>query len=78
MIKTKALLNFFQVSHYRFSLSWARLLPDGTTGNINQPGVDYYNNLIDELIANGIQPQVRKLTTTLLYPRGRGGGAGFN
>ncbi|KAK3933177.1 Cytosolic beta-glucosidase, partial [Frankliniella fusca] len=41
---------------YRFSLSWSRILPDGDPNNINQAGIDYYNNLINELRANGIEP----------------------
>ncbi|XP_047121961.1 myrosinase 1-like [Schistocerca piceifrons] len=46
------------VDIYRFSISWARVLPVGDVSQINQAGVDYYNNLIDLLIANGIQPMV--------------------
>ncbi|XP_055981586.1 cytosolic beta-glucosidase [Sorex fumeus] len=46
------------LTHYRFSLSWSRLLPDGTTGFINQKGVDYYNKIIDDLLENGIKPIV--------------------
>uniref|UniRef100_A0A8C8S6Q4 Cytosolic beta-glucosidase n=1 Tax=Pelusios castaneus TaxID=367368 RepID=A0A8C8S6Q4_9SAUR len=46
------------LTHYRFSLSWSRLLPDGTTGFINQQGVDYYDKIIDDLLANGIVPMV--------------------
>lgn len=46
-----------QVTHYRFSISWTRILPDGT-GRINQAGIDYYNNLIDLLIAANIEPMV--------------------
>ena len=42
---------------YRFSLSWARIVPDGD-GDINAAGIDFYNKVIDELIANGIQPFV--------------------
>ncbi|XP_006818285.1 cytosolic beta-glucosidase-like [Saccoglossus kowalevskii] len=46
------------VTHYRFSLSWPRILPDGTVDNINNAGIDYYNRLIDALIAANIQPMV--------------------
>ncbi|KAL7607444.1 hypothetical protein Lser_V15G18578 [Lactuca serriola] len=44
---------------YRFSLSWSRILPGGKLRlGINQEGVDYYNNLIDELKRNEIEPFV--------------------
>jgi 6-phospho-beta-glucosidase len=40
---------------YRFSIAWTRIFPSGE-GEINSKGIDFYNNLIDELIANGIEP----------------------
>jgi beta-glucosidase len=40
---------------YRFSISWPRVLPDGT-GKINQSGLDFYDALVDELLENGIEP----------------------
>ncbi|BES93783.1 glycoside hydrolases [Nesidiocoris tenuis] len=43
---------------YRFSISWPRVLPDGSTKFINEPGVKYYEDLIDELLANDIAPMV--------------------
>jgi beta-glucosidase len=42
---------------YRFSLSWPRLLPEGT-GRVNQAGVGFYDRLIDDLLAAGIKPNV--------------------
>ncbi len=40
---------------YRFSISWSRLMPGGT-GKINQAGVRFYSDLIDELLKYGIEP----------------------
>ena len=53
-----ALLKQQGVMAYRFSISWPRILPDGTTRHVNQAGIDFYNQLIDELLANGITPWV--------------------
>jgi len=41
--------------HYRFSIAWPRVFPDGT-GAPNPKGLDFYNRLVDELLANGIEP----------------------
>lgn len=40
---------------YRFSISWSRILPT-IDGEVNREGVDFYNRLIDGLIARGITP----------------------
>lgn len=50
-----ALMKELGINSYRFSLSWPRIIPNGT-GEINQKGIDFYNALIDELIKNGITP----------------------
>jgi len=52
-----ALLKAMGMNSYRFSIGWTRILPNGI-GEVNQAGIDYYNNLIDELLANGIEPAV--------------------
>ncbi|XP_049837299.1 myrosinase 1-like [Schistocerca gregaria] len=46
------------VNIYRFSISWARVLPLGDVSQVNPLGVEYYNKLIDLLISNGIEPMV--------------------
>jgi beta-glucosidase len=43
------------IQAYRFSISWARLLPDGR-GRPNPAGLDFYNRLVDALLEAGIQP----------------------
>ncbi|XP_049836420.1 myrosinase 1-like [Schistocerca gregaria] len=43
---------------YRFSISWSRVLPTGDLDVINQAGIDYYNNIINLLLENGIEPMV--------------------
>lgn len=42
---------------YRFSIAWTRILPQGT-GEVNQKGIDYYNNVINECLKYGIEPLV--------------------
>ncbi|XP_016171615.1 beta-glucosidase 12-like isoform X1 [Arachis ipaensis] len=44
---------------YRFSISWSRVLPGGNLKRgVNREGITYYNNLINELLANGLKPFV--------------------
>jgi beta-glucosidase len=43
------------VRAYRFSIAWPRVFPEGT-GAPNPAGLDFYDRLLDELLANGIEP----------------------
>jgi beta-glucosidase len=52
-----ALMKELGLDVYRFSTSWARILPDGT-GSVNQAGLDFYDRLVDELLRNEIEPYV--------------------
>lgn len=45
------------VNAYRFSLRWPRVLPEGT-GPVNPAGIGFYDRLVDQLLAKGIEPFV--------------------
>ncbi len=45
------------VNAYRFSISWSRIFPEGT-GRVNEAGLAWYEQLVDALLAAGIQPWV--------------------
>ena len=49
------LMKALGVKAYRFSIAWPRIFPEGT-GAPNPKGLDFYNRLLDELLANGIEP----------------------
>ncbi|WP_130013386.1 GH1 family beta-glucosidase [Serinicoccus sediminis] len=51
-----ALMRSLNLGAYRFSVSWARVCPDGRT--VNEKGLDFYSRLVDELLAADIVPWV--------------------
>lgn len=52
-----ALMKALAVPNYRFSISWPRVMPEGT-GAVNGKGLDFYDQLTDALLTSGIQPWV--------------------
>jgi beta-glucosidase len=52
-----ALMREIGLQAYRFSMAWPRLLPGGR-GSVNQPGLDFYDRLVDGLLEAGIEPFV--------------------
>jgi beta-glucosidase len=65
------LLKALGVKAYRFSIAWSRIFPEGR-GKPNQQGLDYYNRLIDGLLAAGIEPHATLFHWDL--PTGLAGG----
>jgi hypothetical protein len=51
------LMKSYGLRHYRFSISWNRILPTGV-GTVSQEALDYYNDLINQLLSHGIEPHV--------------------
>ncbi|MDT4928512.1 MAG: beta-glucosidase [Pseudonocardiales bacterium] len=51
------LLQRLGVASYRFSIAWPRVQPHGT-GAVNQPGLDHYDRMVNDLLEVGIQPFV--------------------
>jgi len=52
-----ALMKELGLTAYRFSISWSRVLPEGT-GAVNPRGLAFYDRLVDQLLESGIQPLV--------------------
>jgi beta-glucosidase len=50
-----ALMKEIGLNAYRFSFSWSRILPEGT-GGVNEKGLEFYDRLVDELLAAAIEP----------------------
>ncbi|MDI6694555.1 MAG: GH1 family beta-glucosidase [Anaerolineales bacterium] len=51
------LIGDLNIPAYRFSIAWPRIQPDGK-GKVNAPGLDFYDRLVDNLLARKIQPFV--------------------
>lgn len=58
---------------FRFSIAWTRILPNGT-GEVNQKGIEFYNNLINELLSYNIEPIVTMYHFDLPYELEKKGG----
>jgi beta-glucosidase len=49
------LMGELRLDAFRFSIAWPRVLPEGR-GRMNSAGLDFYDRLVDELLAQGIEP----------------------
>lgn len=52
-----ALIYKLNITNYRFSISWSRILPHGS-GAVNHKGIDFYNRVIDFCLELGIEPWI--------------------
>lgn len=51
------LMRSMNIPNFRFSIAWSRVLPNGI-GEVNQKGIDFYNNLINKCLEKGIEPWI--------------------
>jgi len=51
------LIRELNIPNFRFSISWSRIMPTGIHP-VNQAGIEYYNKIIDSLLASGIEPWI--------------------
>lgn len=51
------LIKDLNIPNHRFSISWSRILPEGT-GRVSRKGIDFYNRLIDHTLACGVEPWI--------------------
>ncbi|WP_242968535.1 GH1 family beta-glucosidase [Sulfobacillus sp. hq2] len=56
MVQDVDLLAQVGVSHYRFSVSWSRVFPQGHLRTVNPSGLAFYDRLVDTLLDRGITP----------------------
>ena len=54
-VEDVALMRRLGAGGYRFSIAWPRIQPTGS-GPANEKGLDFYDRLVDELLANGVEP----------------------
>lgn len=52
---------------FKLSFSWSRILPNGFTDNVNEDGVQFYKNVINEILENGMTPMVTLFQWDLPY-----------
>jgi beta-glucosidase/6-phospho-beta-glucosidase/beta-galactosidase len=55
----------FQLDTFRFSIAWPRIMPTGIIDSLNQQGIDFYDDVINEVIKHGISPMVSSLGKNL-------------
>jgi beta-glucosidase len=51
------LMRSLGIGAFRLSVAWPRILPEGR-GRVNQAGLDFYDRLVDDSLANGLDPYV--------------------
>jgi beta-glucosidase len=51
------LMRSLGIGAFRLSVAWPRILPEGR-GRVNRAGLDFYDRLVDDLLANGLDPYV--------------------